>query len=259
MSSPAALLTVLASLDADLLSLLPRTVEALFAVGLAAGCGTVAAASASLFVVDPHPIARRGFRSLAAQLTDVRIVGEAGEATDAFETITEQRPDLVVTDLSVPGMGGLSLIERLAAYDADLLLLAMSDRPSALYGERALRAGARGYVRKSQPTVAVAEAIRTLLGGDYYLPPDVQNLVVRRSTRRSAPEADGPAGVEALSTRELEVFEQIGRGRTTAEIADNLNISPKTVHSHRRSAQERVGASTPQELTYLAVRWVHDC
>ena len=170
-------------------------------------------------------------------------------------------PDLLLTGAgllvglaaAVDSAGTVYLVDR------DLRILAVSDRQSALYGERTLRAGARGYIRKSAPPSAFAEAIRTVLKGDFHLPTDVQNLVVRRSTSRSPDSAQADSGIEALSTRELEVFERMGQGRSTAEIAEDLNISTKTVHSHRRSAQKKIGADTLQELTYLAVRWVHDC
>jgi len=228
-------------------------------VGLLIGLASASESVASVYLVDRHPVTRRGYRSLIGQMSGLRVVGETGEAPQAFDDITQNPPDLVITSLSVEGMGGISFIERLLAYDRELRILAVSDRQSALYGERTLRAGARGYIRKSQPPSAFCEAMRTILKGDFHLPTDVQNLVVRRSTGQSAPDSEAEAGIETLSTRELEVFERMGKGRSTAEIAEDLNISSKTVHSHRRSAQEKIGAATPQELMYLAVRWVHDC
>jgi DNA-binding NarL/FixJ family response regulator len=227
--------------------------------GLLVGLAAAGASESTVYLVDRHPITRRGFRSLISEHTGLRVIGETGEARQAFDDITQSPPDLVVTSLSVDGMGGISFVERLLAYDRDLRILAVSDRQSALYGERTLRAGVKGYIRKSEPVSAFTEAMRTVLNGDFHLPTDVQNLVVRRSTSRSPDSAQGESGIEALSTRELEVFERMGQGRSTAEIAEDLNISTKTVHSHRRSAQKKIGADTLQELTYLAVRWVHDC
>jgi len=227
--------------------------------GLLVGLAAAVDSAGTVYLVDRHPITRRGLRSLMSERTGLRVIGETGEARQAFDDITQTPPDLVLTSLSVEGMGGISFVERLLAYDRDLRILAVSDRQSALYGERTLRAGARGYIRKSAPPSAFAEAIRTVLKGDFHLPTDVQNLVVRRSTSRSPDSAQADSGIEALSTRELEVFERMGQGRSTAEIAEDLNISTKTVHSHRRSAQKKIGADTLQELTYLAVRWVHDC
>lgn len=227
--------------------------------GLLVGLAAAGISESTVYLVDRHPITRRGFRCLINERTSLQIIGETGEARQAFDDITQSPPNLVVTSLSVEGMGGISFVERLLAYDRDLRILAVSDRQSALYGERTLRAGAKGYIRKSEPASAFTEAIRTVLNGDFHLPTDVQNLVVRRSTSRSPDSAQGDSGIEALSTRELEVFERMGRGRSTAEIAEDLNISTKTVHSHRRNAQKKIGADTLQELTYLAVRWVHDC
>jgi DNA-binding NarL/FixJ family response regulator len=203
-----------------------------------------------ILIVDDHSIVRRGYRSLLAGTPDLEVVGEAGTGDKALSRLdAEPDLDLLITDLQLPGMSGLELIRRGTSRDPSLRVLAVSMYEEAIYGERALKAGAHGYVRKTGADASVVEAARTVLGGDYHLSDALQRRIVRRYARPG--ETGDP--LSSLTDRELEVFEKIGLGLSTREIADRLFISIKTVQTHRKSIQKKLGIDTIEKLIRRAV------
>lgn len=209
-----------------------------------------------IFVVDDHPVMRKGYQFVIDQEPDLEACGEAGGALEALEKIPGARPDLVLVDISLGGISGLELIKDLQVHYPDLPALVISTHDEALYGERALLAGARGYLMKSEVDVTVVEAIRRILDGGFYLSEQMGTRILlqyQRMGRRLAEESDP---LQRLSDRELEIFELMGQGLTTQEIADALVISPKTVESHRGRIKTKLAIDTTTELLQRATLWV---
>lgn len=208
-----------------------------------------------IFIVDDHPIMRRGYASLIGREPDLEICGEAGSAVEALSTIGNCSPDLAIIDISLGGMNGLELIKQLQAQRPQLLILVVSMHDESLYAERVLAAGAKGYIMKSVVDRTVIDAIRRILTGGYFVSEKMSSRFLSQLGGRRA--AASPRMLVAnLSDRELEVFELLGHGRTTAEIASALMISPKTVETHRARIKEKLGVATGRELLLYAVRWV---
>lgn len=207
-----------------------------------------------IFVVDDHPVMRRGYAYLVNAEMDLEICGEADSAPDALERIPEATPDLVIVDLTLKGMGGLELIKRLQTHHDDLPVLVISMHDESLYADRALRAGARGYIMKSEVESVVVHAIRRILEGGVYVSDALSTKILLQYT--GATPGDGDSPLDQLSDRELEVFEYMGRGFTTREIAEKLALSPKTIDSYRTRVKEKLAIENNSELIRHAVLWV---
>src|SRR5256712_13674948 len=180
-----------------------------------------------IFVVDDHPLVREGLTNLINGQTDLLVCGEAEDSAGAIAGIAKARPDVALIDISLKNESGLELVKNLDSQFPLVALIVLSMHDEALYAERALRAGARGYVMKRETTKSVLTAIRRVVEGDVYVSERFVNVMARRlgSSRRAA--ADSP--VELLSDRELEVFRLLGQGRSTSQIAEDLHLSLKTV------------------------------
>jgi DNA-binding NarL/FixJ family response regulator len=204
--------------------------------------------------VDDHPVVRNGLRMLIDDEPDLIVCGEAGDADEAIRVLDAKKPDLVIVDLSLKGSSGLELIKRIKSRTTTSKMLVSSMFDESLYAERVLNAGALGYVSKQEAMEKVVEAIRCVLSGRVYLSAAMSDRMLHRLARdQKAPER---SPVETLSDRELEVFELIGRGRTTAEIANQLHLSVKTVETHREKVKAKLGLKSAAELYQYAVRWV---
>ena len=210
-----------------------------------------------IFVVDDHPVMRKGYLFLIAQEPDLEGCGEAGTALEALEKIPEARPDLVIVDISLGGMSGLELIKHLQVPFPDLPTLVVSTHSESLYGERALLAGARGYIMKSEVDATVIEGIRRILKGGFYLSEQMGTKILLQYQKMGGlPSAEAGTSIERLSDRELEIFELMGQGYTTKEVAEALLISPKTVESHRGRIKDKLAIETTTELLQRATLWV---
>ena len=209
-----------------------------------------------IFLVDDHPITREGLARLINHERDLEVCGQANTAAKAVTDIEPLKPDLVVVDVSLTtGASGLELIKDLAARHPRLRMLALSTHDEALYAERALRAGAKGYVMKQEPTEKVMAAIRQVLAGGIFLSDAMKDRLLRKITQSgSAPSA---SEIERLSDRELEVYRLIGQGRGTRQIADELHLSMSTVETYRTHIKEKLHLSSASELVRRAVEWVH--
>jgi DNA-binding NarL/FixJ family response regulator len=206
-----------------------------------------------VFIVDDHPLVREGLANLINQQSDLTVCGQAEDAAQALAGIGAGRAELALIDISLKTASGLELVKDLKLHHPEVALIVLSMHDEMLYAERAIRAGARGYVMKSETSKEVLTAIRRVLQGDVYVSERVVNLMARRlgSSRKSA--ASSP--VEQLSDRELEIFRLLGQGRTTSQIATDLHLSLKTVQAYCARAKEKFGVDSLTELLRAAIRW----
>lgn len=208
-----------------------------------------------VFIVDDHPIVRHGMKVLIDQEKDLVTCGEAGTSEDALESLSALRPDVVVVDISLAGSDGLELIKQLHSLYPDLSMLAVSMHDENIYAERVLRAGGRGYLMKQEATDKIILALHRVLCGQIYVSDRMASRMIGQYVGRK-PHA--PASiVSRLTDRELEVFRQIGNGRSTREIAQNLNISIKTVEAYRAHIKEKLDLKTAHQLVQHAIEWAH--
>lgn len=207
-----------------------------------------------VFLVEDHPVTREGFAQLINYQPDLTVCGQADTVKLALAGIQEAQPDLAIVDISLSESSGLDLIKDLKCQQAALPVLVLSTHDEALYAERALRAGARGYVMKQAPTSEVMKSIRAVLAGGLYLSDTMQTRVVRQQFDHSKPRAR--AELAGLSDRELQVFELLGHGHTTRRIATRLHVSVSTVETHRAHLKEKLRLTNAVQLVRRAVEWV---
>ena len=206
-----------------------------------------------VFIVDDHPLVREGLSNLINQEEDLIVCGEAEDAAQALAGIGVKKPDLALIDISLKTASGLELVKDLGVHFPNVALVVLSMHDELLYAERALRAGAKGYVMKRETTKDVLTAIRRVLQGDVYVSERVLNAMARRlGTPRKAGAA---TPVEQLSDRELEIFRLLGQGLTTSQIAADLHLSLKTVQAYCARAKEKFGVTSLGELLRAAIRW----
>jgi len=205
-----------------------------------------------ILIVDDHPMMREGLRTLIGRERDLIVCGEAETAGQALDAVAKLKPDLVLADITLPGPNGIELIKDICALQQGLLILVISMHDESLYAERVLRAGARGYIMKQESAPTMMQAIRQVLAKRIYLSDKVSarilEYVVGKRTEASP--------IKRLSDREWEVFQLIGRGRSTVQIAKELHLSPKTVEAHRAHVKEKLDLRTMTELVSFASRWV---
>ena len=206
-----------------------------------------------VFIVDDHPLVREGLANLINQQPDLMVCGQAEDAAQALAGVGASRAELALIDISLKTASGLELVKDLKVHHPNVALIVLSMHDEMLYAERAIRAGAKGYVMKRETTKEVLTAIRRVLQGDVYVSERVVNLMARRigSPRKAA--ASSP--VEQLSDRELEIFRLLGQGRTTSQIATDLHLSLKTVQAYCARAKEKFGVDSLTELLRAAIRW----
>ena len=207
------------------------------------------------FLVDDHPIVRRGFQMLFSRQPDLLACGEADNGPAALEKILALKPHVAIVDLGLKAGNGLDLIKQLRAQRLNIKLLVFSMRNEGIHAERALRAGADGYITKEEGPEKVIEAIRLAMQGHRYLSPEVAEKMVSQMTGRGSA-AESPA--EQLSDRELEVLELIAQGLGSREIANALHLSIKTVESHREHIKTKLGLTRATELVNYALNWMRD-
>lgn len=205
-----------------------------------------------IYIVDDHPLMRRGYRSLLEAEPDLVVCGEAGTVAQAWADVNELEPDLLISDLTLADGNGIDLVRRLHARRPDLPILVVSMHDEMLYAERSMRAGARGYLTKGDADGDLVTAARILLSGGHHLTPRMQVRAFEHLAGRAAP--PGEAAEAALADRELEVFELLGRGFSTREVAETLRISPKTVETYRGRIKQKLGLADSTELLHRAVQ-----
>ncbi len=202
----------------------------------------------SVMLVDDHAVVRAGLRRLLEGATNIRVVAEASTGEQACQVYATQPADVVVMDITMPGIGGLEAMRRILARDAEAKLLVFSVHENEVFLARALDAGARGYVTKRSAPEHLIEAVRRVAEGSVYLSPDIAPYLVRfRSARDLSP-------FDRLSTREFEVFRLLAEGRSVQEVADLMFLSPKTVGNHYTQIKRKLGLSSSAEFARLAIR-----
>lgn len=211
-------------------------------------------ATKKILLVDDHPILRRGLANLIESEPDLTVCGEAATCRAALEAIRESRPDLVIVDLELERSHGLDLVKDMRTRHPEIPALVLSMHDEAVYAERSLRAGARGYLTKQQLDDTVLVAIRRLLAGETYMSDQLKRRLAAKFISGRTLETDSP--LDALSDRELQVFRLIGRGRSTRRIAETLHLSIKTIESHREHIKHKLGLQTAAELAQRATQWV---
>jgi len=207
-----------------------------------------------VLVVDDHAVVRHGLRELLSRVQGLEICGEAANARDALRLVESSSPDLVIVDISLGDTNGIDLIKRIRTRFPEVRMLAASMYDEALYASRAVQAGAMGYVSKQEPVEKLLEAIELVLRGEMYLSPASAARLFRVKRTGEKRQVDSP--LAELSDRELEVFESIGRGLSTRVIADQMNLSVKTIETHREHIKRKLSLGSNTELIQRSFRWI---
>ncbi|UCE61604.1 MAG: response regulator transcription factor [Phycisphaerales bacterium] len=208
---------------------------------------------AKILLVDDHPIVRQGITELIEHEEGVSVCCAAENVSEAMQAIAELKPDLAVVDLSLQDSSGLELIKEIKARYPDVLVLVLSMHDETLYAERVLRAGAKGYVMKEEATERLMTAIRKVLRGQVYLSDQMSARMLSKFVDGTPTAGDSAVG--RLSDRELQVFELIGKGLGTRQIAKSLHLSVKTIESHREHIKDKLRLTSSQELMRHAMYW----
>ncbi len=206
-----------------------------------------------ILLVDDHPFMRAGLAQLIERQADLMVCGEAGNPAEAFDVLAKIKPDLVLTDLTMPGRSGLEFIKDLLAVEAHLAVLVISMHDEVVYAERVLRAGGRGYIMKEAGGENLLAAIRQILRGEVYVSPRMSARILESMTGAKPRGSSSP--IEKLTDREFEIFQLIGQGKSTRDIAEQLHLSTKTVDVHRSHIKEKLELKDVTALVRHAVRW----
>jgi DNA-binding NarL/FixJ family response regulator len=207
-----------------------------------------------ILIVDDHPLVRKGIATLISQEPDLEVSGEAASAHEALLAMKKCKPDVALVDLTLKDSSGLELIKDIQIQYPKVRILVLSMRDEGFYAERVLRAGAMGYIIKEEGGPKVIDGIRKVISGQIYVSDKMATKVMEKIIGGKAESASST--FDELSDRELEIFEFIGNGLATREIAKKLNISPKTVESHREHIKQKLKLETAAELTKQAIQWV---
>lgn len=209
-----------------------------------------------IYIVDDHAMFREGLRQLIEREPSLAVCGDASNFVEGMAGIRATQPDVVIVDISLSGASGLDLIKEIKAEFDDLPVLVVSMHDESLYAERALRAGAMGYVMKHEPAKTVRAAIRKVLGGDLYLSEKMSAGMLNRLMRGDSQRPKSP--IETLSDRELEVFRMLGQGKSSRVIAEELSLTVATINSFRNRIKEKLQLKNSTELLLHAAQWVRD-
>jgi DNA-binding NarL/FixJ family response regulator len=207
----------------------------------------------SVLIVEDHPLFRAQLRLLIEKEGDLEVCGEADNTRAAFSLIQSTAPDLAIIDITLKGCSGLELLKDLRAVKADLPVLVLSMHDESLYAERALRAGARGYITKQEASARIMTAIRQVLSGEIYLEARAMRRLVHNVVGKTKTDLNP---IDRLTDRELEVFELIGQGRTTREIGYKLAVGPTTIDTYRARIKEKLRLDNAAQLHATASRWL---
>ena len=209
----------------------------------------------AILIVDDHPLVREGLITLISKQSDFSVAGEASGIAEARELARATNPRIAIVDLTLKDGNGISLIKELVEQYREIKVLALSMHDEMLFAERALRAGAVGYVSKHDASRTIIHALRAVLDGGLYLSERMTTRMLAQSVRRQK-SVEPSSPVERLSDRELEIFEMIGRGLTSRQIADELDVSQRTIDTHRENIKQKLDLKNAVELTKHAVQWM---
>jgi DNA-binding NarL/FixJ family response regulator len=206
-----------------------------------------------VLLIDDHPIVRQGLALLIDREQDLAVCGEADGAHTGLHAVATLRPDIVVLDISLCGPDGLDVLKEIRMKSGSLPVLILSMHDESIYAERALRAGANGYIMKQEATEKVLVAIRRILAGEVYLSERLTNAMLQQVVHGNAGAKNSP--ILSLTDRELEIFRLIGEGHSTRRIADELHLSVKTIESHQAHIKEKLALKNARELVQHAIEW----
>jgi DNA-binding NarL/FixJ family response regulator len=212
-------------------------------------------AKARILLVDDHPVLRLGIAELINSEGTLEVCGEAACLADAYQMVAKLKPDLVIADISLEGNSGIELMKELSYRWEGLPVLAYSMHDEQIYAERALRAGARGYVMKQNPPESLLEAIHHVLNGRIYLSKEVSDRLLGKFIGAKPGGKTVQSPIDRLSDRELEVLQLLGKGMTTSQIAESLCLSTKTVETYREHLKQKLSLQSGPELVRYAVEW----
>jgi two-component system invasion response regulator UvrY len=202
----------------------------------------------TVMLVDDHAVVRMGFRLLLEGSPDIKVVAEADSGEEAVRRFADVKPDVVVMDISMPGIGGLEAIDRMLAKDATAKILVLSAHEDAMHARRVLKAGAAGYLTKRSAAEELIQAIRQVRQGKTFLEPEIaQQLAMQQLSGTRNP-------VDTLSEKEFKVFLALAKGQSVQEIAEVMSLSPRTVGTHLYNIKQKLGASNSAELAIIAIR-----
>ena len=208
-------------------------------------------AKSKIYLIDDHPLLVQGITQLINAERDLQVVGSTGEWTLALKQIPELKPDVVVLDITLARANGIEVLKNLRVHFPELKVLMLSMHDENLYAMRSVRAGAQGYIMKMTATEEVVTAIRQILSGEIYLSPRIARQTMMRLVGRRKEGTTSP--LDDLSDRELEVFQMVGDGLTTRQIAERLHLSVKTIETHKAHVKEKLHLQTATELTQHAI------
>ena len=210
--------------------------------------------SRRVLIVDDHPIVRQGIAQLIDAEADLSVCGEAASVTEARAVLRQSKPDVVIVDLSLRNSDGLELIKDMRSKRQDVPVLVLSMHDEGIYAERILCAGANGYIMKQAASDQLLTALRRVLAGGIYVSEAIGSSMIARFTSGGSKATSDP--IDRLSNRELQILTLIGQGRGTREIADSLNLSVKTIESHRQRIKKKLNLETSPKLVQYAVQWL---
>jgi DNA-binding NarL/FixJ family response regulator len=208
-----------------------------------------------ILIVDDHPVVRLGITQLISEEPDLQVIADAEGPQEAMKRLAEDSIEMTIVDLSLEGGSGLELVGEIKRQYPDMPVLVLSMHDESLYAERALRAGASGYVMKQAGTETLIKAIRRVLEDKIYLSDDMVNNFLSKASGRSKDEHR--VAIENLSNRELEVFELLGKGNGTKQVAEALGLSVKTIETYRSNIKSKLGMSSSSQLLKEAAVWVN--
>ena len=207
-----------------------------------------------IYLVDDHPLVRQGLTQLILEEPDLSVCGDTADSPSALREISQERPDVVIVDLSLKDGDGIELIKSIRTQFPDLAILVLTMHEESFYAERALRAGAQGYLTKQEASENVVQAIRQLLAGDIYVSERLSPKLLKRLIRGTV--GDSEPLIARLSDRELQVFILIGDGRSTQQVAEKLHLSVKTIETYRANIKDKLRLKDARDLVQYATRWV---
>jgi DNA-binding NarL/FixJ family response regulator len=213
------------------------------------------APNCKILLVEDHPMFREHLGTLIQRELGLSICGEADNIRDAMKLIQELKPDVAIVDVTLRGSSGLELLKDIKAQSIPINVLVLSMHDEDLYAERALRAGAKGYISKNEASKEVVHAIRSVMKGEVYVS---RNMNVKLLARMTQKRSHGLAGLELLADRELEVFQMLGKGKSTREIADSLHLGESTIETYRARIKEKLNLRSAAELYLRAGEWVRE-
>jgi two-component system, NarL family, invasion response regulator UvrY len=201
-----------------------------------------------VMLVDDHAVVRMGFKMLLETSDDIRVIAEAENGETAIKSFMEHKPDVIVMDITMPGMGGMEAIERILSKESSARILVLSAHEDSVHPKRVLNAGAMGYVTKRSAAEELIKAIRAVASGKKYIEASVaQQMAIQQLSGEQSP-------VDVLSEREFEVFMSLAKGKTTNEIAETLFLSPRTVGTHLYNIKQKLNANNSAEIALIAMR-----